>query len=212
MKALLVLIQSIFQSGDNQFQIVFAHKNGFHEALKQLLVGDTNFRRYIRAFFRQNLTYKQPAIDDQDSDFEFLLKEQESSGESKWKKFLNDNLKLRNLNKEKVEDFLMRQESQTHMANYSLQEQDFANDELLDDFRERTMSIAMRTQQDINSEFDLDSQFNDELLLDEMLPSRHLLEIQMTSCDPSRSISPNHQLSLELQEVFNKINKKPQID
>jgi hypothetical protein len=101
-------------------------------------------------------------------------------------------LKLRNLNKEKVEDFLMRQESQTHMANYSLQEQDFANDELLDDFRERTMSIAMRTQQDINSEFDLDSQFNDELLLDEMLPSRHLLEIQMTSCDPSRSISPNH--------------------
>jgi hypothetical protein len=52
MKALLVLIQSIFQSGDNQFQIVFAHKNGFHEALKQLLVGDTNFRRYIRAFFR----------------------------------------------------------------------------------------------------------------------------------------------------------------
>jgi len=35
----------------------FAVKNGFHEVLKQVLIGDSGIRRYIRAFFRQNLTY-----------------------------------------------------------------------------------------------------------------------------------------------------------
>ena len=62
MKSLLILIQFIFQSGEKwkmeNIRVKFASKMGFHEALKQLLLGDTEYRRYIRAFFRQNLTYQ----------------------------------------------------------------------------------------------------------------------------------------------------------
>ena len=56
MKSLLILIQFIFQSGEKwkmeNIRVKFASKMGFHEALKQLLLGDTEYRRYIRAFFR----------------------------------------------------------------------------------------------------------------------------------------------------------------
>jgi len=62
MKSLLILIQSIFQQGEKyemeNIRVKFASKQGFHEALKQLLLGDIEYRRYIRAFFRQNLTYQ----------------------------------------------------------------------------------------------------------------------------------------------------------
>ena len=56
MKSLLILIQFIFQSGEKckmeNIRVTFATKMGFHEALKQLLLGDMEYRRYIRAFFR----------------------------------------------------------------------------------------------------------------------------------------------------------------
>ena len=42
----------------DNIRLKFANKQGFHEALKQLLLGDIEYRRYIRAFFRQNLTYQ----------------------------------------------------------------------------------------------------------------------------------------------------------
>ena len=31
---------------------------GFNAALAQILIGDDDYRRYLRAFFRQNLTYQ----------------------------------------------------------------------------------------------------------------------------------------------------------
>lgn len=56
MKTLLILIQFIFQNGEKNdlanIRVQFGRKLGFHEALKQFLLGDADYRRYIRAFFR----------------------------------------------------------------------------------------------------------------------------------------------------------------
>jgi hypothetical protein len=121
-KCLLITVQFIFQKGDknenNDIRGVFAVKGGFNEALKQLLKGDENLRKYIRAFFRQNLTYSTHnnaalfkhggSIDKYEKDEELdIFRESESSTNvPKWQKFLNE--KLKNIKQEDIEDFVMR--------------------------------------------------------------------------------------------------------
>ena len=98
LKAIVVLIQSIFifsdQSDHEDIRMLFARKQGFHELLKKLLVGDMSFNRVIKAFFRQNLTYmisnSSHPENEQDNDMHILLDESDIGNNSKWLHFLKN--------------------------------------------------------------------------------------------------------------------------
>lgn len=92
--------------------------------------------------------------------------------------------------------------------------EDAFNDEILGG-RDRTKSASLLNQ-DVLSELDIDinvsaSHYHDN----ELLPSKPYLEFLIsatTPATPPNQISPNSQVTSELQEAFNKISQKTKID
>ena len=83
-------------------------------------MGDICFKKYIRAFFRQNLIYKTTNIcleknksienndiSDNNSDLDIFLQDQHIGNGSKWFKFINDKLDFKKIKQENIEDFLL---------------------------------------------------------------------------------------------------------
>ena len=139
-KSLLIFLQFVFQQGESceglDLRIKFAKMGGFNAALAQILIGDDDYRRYLRAFFRQNLTYqsqKSKPIDkalakyeDQspgvqqatqkeenpgsDSDEEILLEDQKQDRSyAKLSKYIKE--KFQHIKQENIEKFIYSQDN-----------------------------------------------------------------------------------------------------